>query len=326
MNNDKLNEILAINETIIERLTDDNAETDSNGNNKYASEAATKMIRREIKENGFARSIIPEQTVTEADIQQQLDTDEPVIYGEVEPKGPGATVVPFDASIDTHIFTGRKFPVHFNQMVTPEITKNVLQLYGYKNDIRKLITEATLNNVETKEDAMFMSHINTIVGPTSGVGLSGRKSNFEINAKPTRETYPFIKKFMHDRKLTVGTVLMNNNTALEFEAWDALDLGDEVRTKIMQGGLGAGLTEARIAGVKHLFTTKRDIIADGEVYLFAPPEYFGVWYKLKDLTMYVKRDRDHIKMSASQVFGQAIVNLAGVVKVKFNTTDITNIT
>ena len=72
-----------------------------------------------------------------------------------------------------------------------------------------------------------------------------------------------------------------------------------------------GLKEAKIFGVKHLFTIKRDIVPDGVIYLFAEPEYLGRFYTLQDPTMYVEKKKDILRFSARETLSVTFANLVG---------------
>jgi hypothetical protein len=68
----------------------------ADGSLKNASAAGTKMIKRRIREAGFARKILPFQTVTESDVTRLPDSDMPVVVEEMEPDSLGAKAVPFE--------------------------------------------------------------------------------------------------------------------------------------------------------------------------------------------------------------------------------------
>ena len=77
------------------------------GHLKSASAAASKMVRRRIRENGFSRLILPYKQISDTDLNQLPDTELPVIIEEMEPFSPGAKSISFNDSADTE-FSLRK--------------------------------------------------------------------------------------------------------------------------------------------------------------------------------------------------------------------------
>jgi hypothetical protein len=283
---------------------------------KQASTASSNMIRRKIRENGFARSIIPPKPVGNEDLDRLPDTDLPVIIEDMEPLSPGAKSISFDDTADTAFYKGDKFVVYFDQITTPEFTKNINELRTYKMDLRAVITDNSLKDMQRTEDSRFIKAVDRIVGSTSGVGLSGVQQNFEIEGTITRDTYQETLSILENMDLNNGVFLMNRKTAKSFLGWNRTEIGGDLSQELFTDGLNA-LKEAKIHGVRHLFTIKRDLVPDNVVYLFTEPDYLGRWYSLQDTTMYVEKKKDILRFSAKETLGVAIANVAGVAKVTF---------
>lgn len=286
------------------------------GQVKLASSGAQNFIRRRIRENGFARSILPPQTVTDADLDRHQDTDLPLMIEDMEPSSPGAKSVSFDDTADSTTFRGDKFVVYFDQIKTPEFVKNINELRTYKMDLRAVITDNALKDIQRVEDSRFIKTVDRIVGLTSGVGASGRQQNFTITGGITRDTYYQSLSILEDANLNNGVFLMNRKTAKEFLKFNRSEIGGDLAERLFKDGLSA-LEEAKIHGVKHLFTIKRDLVPDNVVYLFTEPGYLGKWYTLQDITMFVERKKDVIRFGAQETLGVALANVAGVAKLTF---------
>lgn len=285
---------------------------------KNASTASSNMIRRKIRENGFARSILPPKPVSNEDLDRLPDTDLPAIIEDMEPLSPGAKSISFDDTADTAFYRGDKFVVYFDKITTPEYTKNVNELRTYKMDLRAVITDNALKDMQRTEDSRFIKGVDRIVGLTSGVGLSGKPQNFNITGGLTRDTYQKALSVLEDADLNNGVFLMNRKTAKSFLSWNRTEIGGDLAQDLFTDGLSA-LKEAKIHGVRHLFTIKRDLVPDNVVYLFAEPDYLGRWYSLQDTTMYVEKKKDILRFSAASLQGLSIANVAGVAKVTFTT-------
>jgi hypothetical protein len=53
------------------------------------------------------------------------------------------------------------------------------------------------------------------------------------------------------------------------------------------------------------------------VYLFTEPGFFGKFYTLQEVTMYVEKKKDILRFSARETISVTIANVAGVCKVNF---------
>lgn len=77
------------------------------GFQKKASEAASNMIRRRIRENGFSRLVLPPKPATDKDLTELPDTELPVIVEEMEPDSVGAKSISFNDTADTAFYSSK---------------------------------------------------------------------------------------------------------------------------------------------------------------------------------------------------------------------------
>jgi hypothetical protein len=288
----------------------------NDGHLKNASEQSSRMVRRRIRENGFGRLILPFKPVTDADLNQLPDTELPVIIEEMEPSSPGAKAINFNDSADTAFYRGDKFVVYFCKIVTPEFTKNVDELRTYKMDLRGVVTDNALKDMHTEEDARFIKNIDAIVGAVGGTGQAGVAQNFQVPGAIHRNNYPDILSYLEDRNLNNGVYLMNRKTAKAFLKWDHAEIGGELAEDLFKEGLTA-LTEAKIMGIRHIFTIKRDLVPDNVVYQFAEPGYLGKAYELMPITMFVEKKKDILRFMAMEKVGLTIANVSAVNRAMF---------
>lgn len=303
--------IQALNQQLIDRISAAN-----DGNVKEAAAAGTNMIRRRIREEGFTRRIIPPQNVGNEDLDRAIEHDRPIIIEDMEPLSKGAKSIPFGDSADSQTFYGNKYSVVFNPITTPEWTKDVNELRTYRMDLRQVITDNSLKDIQTEEDGKFIAMVDEIVGAVGGVGAAGVAQNFNIAGGITRDTYVEVTSKLEDQNLNNGVFLMNRRTAKEFLKWDRSEIGGDLAQDLFQQGLSA-LKEAVVGGVKHIFTIKRNLVPDNVVYLFTEPGFLGKFYVLSDVTMFVEKKKDILRFSAREVLGLTIANVAGVAKINF---------
>jgi hypothetical protein len=230
------------------------------GEVKEASAAGSNMIRRIIRENGFARRCMPPQTVTNDELSRLPDSVRPVIVEDMEPKSKGAASFAFGTSNDAATYYEDRYTCVFYTVETPEFYKDINELRTTRMDLRQVITENSLKDIEAKEDSLFVNGLDQIVGDVDGVGQSGVQQNFEIEGGITRETYPEILSILEDVQLNNGLILMNRRTAKQFLKWGRDEAGGDISQDMFKKGLTA-LQEADIMGVKHLFTIKNCIVS-----------------------------------------------------------------
>ncbi len=218
----------------------------SDGQVKEAATAGTNMIRRRIREEGFTRRIIPPQTVTNDDLDRVVSHDRPVIIEDMESAQRGSKSMPFGDTAETQTYYGNKFLVEFNSITTPEFTKDINELRTYKMDLRQVITDNSLKDIQTEEDGQFIAMVNTIVGASNGVGASGVQQNFLAAAGTpiTRENYVALLRILENQNLNNGVFLMNRSTAKEFLKFDRSEIGGDLAQALFKEGLSA-LTEAQ---------------------------------------------------------------------------------
>lgn len=288
----------------------------SDGDVKYASAAGTNMIRRRIREDGFLRRIIPPQTATNEMLDRVLEHDRPVIIEDMEPETRGAKTIPFGDSADVEFYYGNKFANVFFEVTTPEFVKDINELRTYKMDLRRVVTDNALKQMQDEEDGKFIAEIDDIVGAVNGTGEAGYAQNFEIAGGLVRENYVDILSYLEDHNLNNGVFLMNRKTGKQFLKWTRDEIGGDLAQDTFKQGLSA-LSEATIMGVKHIFTIKRDLVPDNVVYIFGEPNFFGRMYELQATTMYVEKKKNFLKFQARETISVSLPNVAACAKAKF---------
>lgn len=315
--------IQALNRKLIDQIA-----ASDEGEVKQASAAGTNMIRRRIREEGFTRRILPPVPVTNDDLDRVVQHDRPVIIEDMEPLSKGAKSISFGDSADSETYYGNKFVCVFNPITTPEWTKDINELRTYRMDLRQVITDNSLKDIQTEEDGKFIAGVNTICGPVvsggaPGVGLGGVQQNHEIvpldaatGARFGRADYSKVLSVLEDQNLNNGVVLMNRKTAKTFLTFNRTEIGGDLAQDLMKEGLTA-LQEAKIFGVKHLFTIKRNLVPDGVIYLFSEPGFLGRFYTLSETTLFVEKKKDILRSSARETISVTIANLLAVAQVSF---------
>ncbi len=313
-----------------------------------AAEVATDYTRLTLREEGLLRKILPPKSITVAECDKQIDTDEPVKIIDKEGSQPISVSVGFATLPKNRIMKGERYRVDFARIISPNYIQDVRRLEGYDYDIRNVFKENAIKDHMTVEDVTFFDQINKIVMPANTTPLSmadlispvtGKVQYYDFtnaNLNPlgkdtgtlTREAAVEAFKIMRKGftpggggvlgknetpiRLNVDLVVMNTNTASEYLKMEHTNIGD-LSTDFFKNGLET----TTILGHKHLFTLKDDIIEDGVAYYFAAPEYLGKFYELEQPTMFVDRRAFMIEFFMYSSIGASIGNAFGVSKVKF---------
>ena len=281
------------------------------GLNKEAREAVTDFIRMRMREEGFARQIIPPVQVTDSDLDKQVDTDKPVIICEKEPDSPAAISVPFGTLPMNRYIRGIKFRVMFQRIMSPRFLKDINELRTYDMDIRQVLSDNALKDMQTEEDGKFIGTVDSIlVAPGATQPDTGVVQWEEISGGITRDTWNDALKILPrtPAHFSASTVLINNVSILEFQKWGRDEVGGDFAQQVAMNGWG----ETKWFGIRLIVTIKRDLVPDNRIYQFIRPAALGKLFLLEDTTMYVDTKAFMIEFFAYCSLGAAIANPAGV--------------
>lgn len=289
--------------------------------------ATSDYIRMKLREEGFLRKILPAQTITGDDLTKQVSTDKPSKVVELEPDSPGAMSIPFGEFPTGTYIHGKRWLVTFSRIATPMFNKDVAELHDYDLDIRQVISDNALKDLQAEEDGKFiqtcnslLSNDNMIHGQPLPYGPDG--SNIQLwkvlSGGLTRENVVEAKKLMMaaGARLRPQTALVNQKTAVEFEKWTREEVGGDMAQSILVNGWAGEAN--KWCALNWITTIKDNLVPDNTMFLFAAPEFLGRLYFLEDTTMFVKREGPMLSWYAYEMLGGGIANVAAVSRVDFN--------
>jgi len=300
-----------INDTVIDKLVSDDSSL-----RKEAQDAINDYTRLKMREDGFWRRILPPVTITNDQLDRQVDTDKPVKVVDKEPDSPGAISVPFATLPINRYIRGPRYRVMFDRILTPKFTKDVDELRTYDMDIRQILSDNSIKDMLAEEDGKAIATINSLlIGANVIIPETGTAQYVTIAGGVTRDTMAEAMKVLprSSRHLNVATVLINNVTI-----WDIVKFGrDEVGGDLSEELFKTGFSERELMGVRWIITIKRDLVPDSTVFLFAEPKFMGKFFVLEDTTMYIDRRAYMLEFFAYESIGSAIANVAAVGRVDF---------
>lgn len=286
------------------------------GLEKKAVDAVNNFTRTTMREDSFQRKIMEPVTITNDELDRQVDTDKPVKVIDKEPGSPAAISVPF-ANLPINIYIkAPRYRVLFDRILTPRFTKDVDELRTYVMDIRQVLSDNALKDMLAEEDSKFLAAVNTAIGSKDATHPLAQTALYQgISGGITRETVVDSLKIMNRTpfRLESHTCLTNFVTWKEFMKWGRDEMGGDLSQDVIKNGM----TEEEFLGKRWIVTIKRDLVPDDTVYMFADPKFIGKNFLLEDTTMFIKREAFMLEFFAYQTIGGAIGHVGGLARVDF---------
>ena len=311
----------ASNNRILEALK----QSPNGGIDKSAEAAFDDYTRTQLREGSFAFKILPPTQITPDQLDRQL-TAQNIVIRDLEPDAPGAKWVALQDIPEGHYITDSRYIIPFASIVTPKFEKDIRELYTVRTDIRKILTDNSIKDGLSAIDDKFIGLTRDIcmdydvVGGKAVQRFTG-KVQYRKYANFTRESLADALTMLPSGSTTMPgkfrlrnhVMLMNDVTAQQVLKWDRTTIGGDIAQEHFQ----KGLVQTELFGLKSIVTIKDDIIADGEIFFFAAPEFLGQALYLDDWTTWMKKEAFFIQMFSYWYGGISIGNVAGVALAEF---------
>ena len=287
------------------------------GQVKQAAAAIDDYTRTKIREDGFARKVLPPQTITNSDLHKQVDTDKPARVEEKEPNSPAAFSIPFGTLPRNTWILGKRYRVLFDRMTTYRFQKDVDELRTYTQDIRQILSDNAMKDLMAEEDSKLIAAANAMMlGPDIPVPYNDNQVQWEtIDGGITRESLADMRKIMPrgPSSLEPMKALVNSVTVKELEKWGFNEMGGDYSMKIAKDGWAEG----HFMGMDWIITIKRALVPDDSIFMFSDPKFLGKSYVFQDVTMYVKKEGPIIEWYMYQTAGASFGHNGGVARADF---------
>jgi len=303
-------ELQQLNERLFEQLADPSMQ-------KRAIDAVNDFTRTTMREDGFARKILPPIDIGNDELDRQVDTDQPVKIVDREPGNPPAISLPFGSlPINVYIY-GQRYRVGFDRIVSPRFMKDVDELRTYVMDIRQVLSDNAVKDMLAEEDSKLIAAVNAVmVGADTPVTHNGNVVQWEtIYGGITRETLQDARKIMPrgPSHLESHTALINNVTIKEAEKMGFDEMGGDFSQDVFRNGWA----EAKFANLTWIITIKRTLVPDDTMFMFSEPKFIGKMYMLEESTMFMERRAFMVEWFCYQTMGGAIGHGGGLARVDF---------
>lgn len=314
------NEVPVFNDSFVEMV--------KAGQTKEASVSAQAFTRNKLREESFAEKIFTPIDISNDELDKAENPELLVKWNDREPDQAPAVSIPLGIVPDMYQFKGDRYPNYFSRIVSPLFSKDIDKLRSYDYDIRQILLENSTKDIATEIDTKFINKVNSVIGTvnTSNVAISGWAfpQYVEISGGITRENVA--EAFKTIQRLRVpfgptqpdggeskGVMLMNNITAMEFVKMSRSEIGGDMAQDMWVNGLPS----KQLLGVKPIYTIKSDLIPDNTVYLFSSEEFFGKYYRLQPLTVFMETKAFFIQFFQYLNISMSIGNVRGVCRIDF---------
>ena len=317
---EKIADVKVFNDTFVEMV--------KAGQEKQAAVSAQQFTRNKLREESFAEKIITPIDISNDELDKAENPELLVKWNDREPDTAPASTIPLGVVPEALQFSGTRYPSYFSRITSPKYNKDIDHLRTYDYDIRAIMLELSTKDIATEIDSRFISTVDSVLGSANAAnalnGL-GLPQNVTISGGITRETvaeaFKVIKRLQvpfgpsqPDGGESKGVMLMNTVTADDFVKMSRSEVGGD----LAQESWVNGLPSKTLLGVKPIYTIKRDLVPDGTIYLFSSEEFFGKYYRLQPLTVFMKNEAYFLEYFQYLNISLSIGNVKGAVKVQFS--------
>jgi len=121
-------------------------------------EATGLYIQDKLRENSFARKILPPQTVTESELTRNV-TDEGLSFiDDIEPDSI-AMRVNYRGEPNRTYIQGKRYEIRLSTISSERFQKSEQELRSYKMPLTKIIEQNTVKDMQEQIDVTFMKHV-----------------------------------------------------------------------------------------------------------------------------------------------------------------------
>lgn len=287
---------------------------------KEAADMITDYLRLKNRENSFAEDILPETTVTVANLDRQVDTPDPVCIIDMEPSSAGAASVPFNTGPQTQMIEAGRFPVFFKRLESKRYQQDVARMMTWNMDIKGILKDFLLKDINDQKDYGLISVVEGIVNTQAINTVNAEIGACQWTTQGTlnRVSLMQAKKGLPttNRRLNTAIGLVNSVTILDIPKLNSSEVGDNMAESMFL----EGKAPAELAGMRYVVTIKADLVKDHDMYLFAEPKYTGVNMVLEKIILSTDTINYLIEFFGYTMIGMAIRNIAAVCKVSFTDT------
>jgi len=276
------------------------------------TEAGCQYVKTELLEAAFSRAIIPQEPITTADCQRNVNDSSLYIMREIDVS---ATAVGVDnlGEPDGQYIRGERYIIPIVNFTTKRFQITVEELRAFQSKITKRIEEKSVPILEKLEDKLFLR----LCGAALGVAANGSQKAVKAVGTGSLEiaTRDIVKlkntlasgiNGSDSKRKEVGAILMCQEV---FETAVTLpSAGDDFgKDRILNG-----ITTDTLFGTRVIRTIKSDLLPAGHMWGFTTPDFLGHNFSLGEPNFEIKSTFGLIEWQTKESIGMGIGNALSV--------------
>jgi hypothetical protein len=271
--------------------------------------AGAAFVRSKIREVGFARRILPPESVTRADVTRSTEHDTLIKIVDIE-HGSKAMAVNFSSTADERYLQGKRYALPFFKIESEKFVKTEGELLAYDYPITKVIEENSIKDIQRVEDEKFIEYAE------AAIAVTGKKIASAATAVDRKELTSLFKMIDFD-ELSVGCALMNT---VDYDDWmiqPATEIGSPLASEITVDGY----KYQSILNRKLVVTNKHNIVLPGNIWAFTEPAYLGNFFILNDVKFWIKKEADLVVWKTWEYIAEGFGNIRSIAKIELDVPD-----
>lgn len=268
--------------------------------------AGAAFVRSKIREIGFARRILPPESVTRADLTRAVDHDTLVKIVDIEHESK-AKAVNFASEADERYIMGKRYQLPFFKIESEKFIKSEAELMAYDYPVTKVIEENSVKDIQRIEDVKFIEYAE------AAVAITGKRIVSAATAVDRKEINSLFKMIDYDQ-LSVGCLLLNS---VDYDDWmiqPATEIGSPLASEITS----EGYKYQTLMNRKLVVTNKHDIVLPGESWAFTEPAYLGNNFILNDMKFWIKKEADLVMWKTWEYLALGFGNIKSIAKIELD--------
>lgn len=269
--------------------------------------AGAAFVRSKVREIGFARRILPPESVTRADCTRSTSHDTLIKIVDIEHDSK-AMAVNFASEADERYIQGKRYALPFFKIESEKFVKSEGELLAYDYPITKVIEENSVKDIQRVEDEKFIEY------GEAAISITGKRLVSTGTIANRKEINSLIKMIDGDRGLTVGCILMTTVDLDDYVIQPATDVGSPFASEVTVNGY----KYPTIMNRKLVITNKHDVVLPGEVWAFADPAYLGNFFILNDVKFWIKKEADLVIWKTWEYIAEGFGNIRALAKIELD--------
>lgn len=288
------------------------------GKEKLAA-VGTAYLRDKLRENSWARKIIPPTMVTKNDMQVSVNHDTLVYIDEIEPNSRAMSLT-FRGQPTARFIRAPRYEIPIFTISSERFEKTEQELLAYRMPLTKVIEDNSVKDIQEIEDHRFLVYVEAAVQATGQI-VRGEQATADATAYGAGTGFrgqiqrgDFVSLFNQHAatRRSLNKVLMNEVDWNDCLRWTIEDFGDSVQGKIVVDGY----TYDKIMGRLVVRTIKTDILRTGNIYGFTSAEWLGKFLVLNNTKFYIDKVANLIFWQAWEDIGMGIGNVSSIAKLE----------